>query len=95
MSRDDRRPIPARPVGPERPLQLGGGEAGGVDLDEGIADGRHRIGCILVDDPVDPFEADRLVDPGGLHRALSIVLLLCHIGDVPAVTAMTRRCEGM
>ena len=72
VSRDDRRPIAARPVGPERPLQLRGGESGGVNLDEDVADGRHRLGCVLVDDPVDPFEADGLMDSCGLHRELSI-----------------------
>jgi hypothetical protein len=95
VGRDDRSAIVARAVGPERPLQLGGGEPGGANLDDDVADGGHRIGCFLVDEPVNAFEAGGLVDSGCLHRNVSIALLLCHIGGLAPVTAMTRRDEGM
>jgi hypothetical protein len=72
MGRDDGRTIVARAVGPQRPLQLGGGEAGGVHLDESVADGGYRLRCLLVDDALDAFEADGRMDANGLHREISI-----------------------
>jgi hypothetical protein len=72
VSGDERRAVTACFVGEERPGQLGGGEAGSLHLDEGVADGRLGVRRVFVDEAVDALAALGLVDADGLHGRVSL-----------------------
>jgi hypothetical protein len=73
VRRDDHSPVVAGSVGAEGPHQLGGGEAGGMHLDEGVADGGLGIRGGLVDKAVDALEALWLLTAQGLHWSLLVM----------------------
>src|SRR5829696_4074601 len=69
---DPRAPLVSGSIGPERPRQLGRGEARGAHLHERVADRRLRIGGVLVDEALDALEALRFLEANGLHESLLV-----------------------